>query len=79
MCDYANPEAEAERFPAGCKRMIILARWYEETLYLDYNQLGISVEPALCFTTFEDRRLLPTRCWTNFAAFFAALRVFKAL
>jgi SMI1 / KNR4 family (SUKH-1) len=79
MCDYADPEAEAERFPAGCERMIILARWYEETLYLDYNQLGSAGEPAVCFTTFEDQRLLHTRCWPDFAAFFAALRVFKVL
>ncbi len=74
---YADPETDAERFPPGCTRMLVLARWYEHTLFLDYNECdeNDASEPGVAFVNFEDHawheRILR---WKNFAAFFAQLR-----
>ncbi|MEO0862964.1 MAG: SMI1/KNR4 family protein, partial [Pseudomonadota bacterium] len=34
---YADPDHQPEDFPNGAKRMIILAQWYRNTLFLDYR------------------------------------------
>jgi hypothetical protein len=72
---YANPESEAERFPAGCERMLVLARWYEHTLFVDYNVCDANNEPSIAFVDFEDEawseRIMR---WNTFAEFFSRLR-----
>jgi len=77
MTDYADPDApdEAARFPDGAKAMIVLAQWYRETLFLDYNQPGA---PRVGFTDFDRFDLEGNRdavtWWKDFETFFAALR-----
>jgi hypothetical protein len=78
ISDYADEEEEAERFPAGCKHMLILAQWYRETLYLDYNQATAADEPAVCFANFDDDDWQSKRRqWSSFQVFFNELRIAK--
>lgn len=80
VCDYANPNNpdEAGQFPDGSKAMIVLAQWYRETLFLDYNQPGA---PRVGFTDFDrfdiDGEPDPVIWWPDFDAFFASLRHYE--
>jgi SMI1 / KNR4 family (SUKH-1) len=78
--DYADPddESQAESFPEGCKKMIILAQWYRHTLFLDYNE---SVDPKVGFVDFDHWEKWQTHCvwWDSFEAFFNALRRYETL
>jgi hypothetical protein len=74
ICDYADP-SETEEFPEGCERMIVLAQWYRETLFLDYRTGGM---PSVNIADWDDSDW-PARLhsWPDFATFFAALRRFN--
>ncbi len=80
VCDYADPNApeEADQFPAGCKAQIVLAQWYRETLFLDYNQPGA---PRVGFADFDRYDTEGNRdtvtWWKDFETFFAALRHYE--
>lgn len=80
VTDYADPDDEnqAESFPEGCKKMIILAQWYRETLFLDYNAPGA---PKLGFVNFDHAEPWQTQCvwWDNFEVFFSELRVYDTV
>jgi hypothetical protein len=73
---YADPEAEAERFPENCERMFILAQWYSETLFLDYRS---GPDPKIGFANFGDEGWTEGCVWwADFDAFFASLRHYQA-
>lgn len=80
VLDYASPDnpADAGQFPEGAKAMIVLAQWYRETLFLDYNQAGA---PRVGYTDFDRFGLDGTRdavtWWKDFETFFAALRYYE--
>ncbi len=80
VCDYADPDSpeDAGQFPSGAKGMIVLAQWYRETLFLDYNQPGA---PRVGFTDFDRFKLDGSRddvlWWADFETFFAALRHYE--
>jgi SMI1 / KNR4 family (SUKH-1) len=78
--DYADPndESQAESFPEGCKKMIILAQWYRHTLFLDYNGSGA---PKVGFVDFDHSAQWQTHCvwWDSFETFFSALRRYETL
>ena len=80
VCDYADPNSpdDAAQFPPGAKAMIVLAQWYRETLFLDYNQPGA---PRVGFTDFDRFKLDGSRddivWWKDFETFFAALRHYE--
>jgi hypothetical protein len=80
VTDYADPDDEnqAESFPAGCKRMIILAQWYRHTLFLDYNAAG---EPKVGFVDFDHSDQWQNHCvwWNDFDLFFRELRNYESL
>jgi SMI1 / KNR4 family (SUKH-1) len=82
VTDYADPDNpdEAGAFPDGAKAMIILAQWYRETLFLDYNQPGA---PRIGFCDFDDldsdRMPKSVTWWPDFETFFASLRHFETL
>jgi hypothetical protein len=75
--DPANPD-EAAQFPDGAKAMIVLAQWYRETLFLDYNQPGA---PRVGYTDFDRYDTNGNRdtvmWWKDFETFFAALRHYE--
>lgn len=75
--DPANPD-EAAQFPDGAKAMIVLAQWYRETLFLDYNQPGA---PRVGYTDFDrydtDGNRDAITWWKDFETFFAALRHYE--
>jgi len=75
--DFASPDEDiyAPLFEGGTDKMIVLAQWYRETLFLDYNQPG---EPRVGFTDFDnDDWQNHTQYWSNFGTFFAALRHYE--
>ncbi len=80
VCDYADPDApdEAGQFPDGAKAQLVLAQWYRETLFLDYNQPGA---PRVGFTDFDRYDTEGNRdavtWWKDFETFFAALRHYE--
>ena len=80
MTDYADPDAPdaASQFPVGAKAMIVLAQWYRETLFLDYNQAGA---PRVGFTDFDrfdtDGNRDTVTWWKDFETFFASLRHYE--
>ena len=80
VCDYADPEApdDAAQFPEGAKAQLVLAQWYRETLFLDYNQPGA---PRVGYTDFErydtDGNRDTVTWWKDFETFFAALRHYE--
>jgi hypothetical protein len=82
VTDYADPRNpdEADQFPAGCKAMVVLAQWYRETLFLDYNLPGA---PRVGFTDFDrfdtDGNREPVTWWPDFETFFASLRHFETV
>ena len=74
VCDHADPGAadDADQFPPGAKERIVLARWYSETLFLDYRNGG---EPRVGFADFERSHADADTVWfADFDAFFARLR-----
>ena len=78
---FANPEDPddmeeyGELFSHGTENMVLLAQWYQESLFLDYNQSG---EPRVGFVDFDNRAWWEVvRYWPNFAAFFADLRHYE--
>lgn len=80
VCDYADPDApeDAAQFPDGAKAQLVLAQWYRETLFLDYNQPGA---PRVGFTDFDrydtDGNRDAVTWWKDFETFFAALRHYE--
>ncbi len=80
VTDYADPDSpnDANQFPDGSKAMIVLAQWYRETLFLDYNQPGA---PRVGYTDFDRFDIYgnrdPVTWWTDFETFFAALRHYE--
>ena len=80
VTDYADPDApdDASQFPPGAKGMIVLAQWYRETLFLDYNQPGA---PRVGYTDFDRFNADGSRdkivWWKDFETFFAALRHYE--
>jgi hypothetical protein len=80
VTDYADPDNpdDADQFPPGAKAMVILAQWYRETLFLDYNQPGA---PRVGFSDFDrfdtEGNRDPITWWKDFDTFFAALRIYE--
>lgn len=80
VTDYADPDTpeDAAQFPDGAKAMIVLAQWYRETLFLDYNQPGA---PRVGYTDFDRYDVNGNRdaitWWKDFETFFAALRHYE--
>lgn len=80
MADYADPDTPeaALQPPEGAKAMIVLAQWYRETLFLDYNRPGA---PRVGYTDFDRVDLHgnrdPITWWKDFETFFAALRHYE--
>jgi hypothetical protein len=79
VTDYADPDdaEQADMFPDGCKRFIILAQWYRHTLFLDYSA---SDTPSVGFVDF-DHTDWQAHCvrWSSFEEFFAALRHYETV
>lgn len=76
--DYADPDdpEQADAFPQGGERMIALARWYRETLFLDYRDAPV---PRVGFVDFDHEDWSSAcRWWPDFESFFVALREFKS-
>ncbi len=75
--DFADPDDpdQADRFPEGCKQLVILAQWYRVTLFLDYTEGN---PPTVGFVDFDidDWRGAVVR-WDDFDAFVASLRRYK--
>ncbi|MFN4225122.1 MAG: SMI1/KNR4 family protein [Hyphomonas sp.] len=74
--DYADPGVPGEAYvPEGAGAMIVLAQWYRETLFLDYNQPGA---PRVGFADLDrfnaEGRPDEVIWWPDFETFFAALR-----
>lgn len=81
VTNYADPDNpdEADMFPQGCEKMIVLAQWYRHTLFLDYSESDL---PSVGFVDFDiDSEDWQAACvrWHSFEAFFKALRHFEAL
>lgn len=76
--DYASFDDQPEMFPSGADRMIILAQWYRETLFLDYRNgapprvgfFDFDASPDLQDPEWESR----AHWWPDFETFFAGLR-----
>ena len=77
--DFADPDdaEQAEMFPDGCKRFVVLAQWYRHTLFLDYSA---SDTPSVGFVDF-DHTDWQAHCvrWSSFDSFFAALRHYETV
>lgn len=77
ITDFADPDTEADRFPPGCKQMVVLAQWYQQTLLLDYTRPG---EPTVVFADLDHPRWQAEALrWPSFAAFFASLRRYETV
>ncbi len=77
VTDYADPDHpdDADQFPAGSKAMIVLAQWYRETLFLDYNLPGAPRVGFVDFDRFDlDGKREAITWWKDFETFFASLR-----
>lgn len=69
-----DPE-QAHEFPVGCENMIVLARWNDRTLFLDYNR---GPAARISFTNFVNPNWKAQAIiWENFNAFFGALRHYE--
>lgn len=75
-----NDAYYASLFSGGTDRMVVLAQWYRETLFLDYNPAGAdpTPEPRVGFVDF-DKDDWPDHVtwWPGFDAFFSELRRFE--
>ena len=75
---FADPEDEESYgalFKNGTENMVLLAQWYLESLFLDYNQVG---EPRVGFVDFDQENWLEQVIWwPSFDDFFAALRFYE--
>lgn len=77
FADPADPD-DAGQFPDGCQAMVVLAEWYQETLFLDYNQPGAPRVGYADFDRFDaDGEREPVTWWASFDEFFAALRHYE--
>lgn len=77
---FADPDEEeiyGHLFRNGTDRMVVLAQWYRQSLYLDYSQPG---EPTVGFVDFDREDWADhVQRWPDFATFFAALRRYEDL
>ena len=75
---FADPEDEenyGSLFKNGTENMVLLAQWYLESLFLDYNQEG---QPRVGFVDFDRENWLEQVIWwPSFDVFFAALRFYE--
>ena len=75
FADPHDAENYGHLFTGGTDKMVLLAQWYLESLFLDYNQTG---EPRVGFVDFDDLNWQDKiRWWDSFEAFFAELRHIK--
>jgi len=75
FADPHDAENYGHLFTGGTDKMVLLAQWYLESLFLDYNQAG---EPRVGFADFDAPNWQDkTRWWDSFEAFFAELRHIK--
>jgi len=75
--NFAEPEDEdyAELFQNGTDQLVVLAQWYQETLFLDYRQPG---EPSVGFVDFDHRLWNEQiRTWPDFETFFSRLHHYE--
>lgn len=77
VSDYADYSEDLDMYPQNSKRLIILAQWYRETLFLDYRN---ATEPAVGFVDFDQFENLQTDewetgafWWKDFDTFFSRL------
>jgi SMI1 / KNR4 family (SUKH-1) len=74
ISDYAYEE-QSEMFPKGAKRMIVLAQWYRETLFLDYRGGDV---PRVGFFDFDRSENLQDDSWQDEAVFWESWETFFA-
>lgn len=70
---FASPDDpdQADEFPEGCEKMIILARWYDRTLFLDFNY---GSKARVGFTDFgKSDWKTEGHFWKSFDSFFCDL------
>lgn len=72
--DYAYDD-QLEMFPNGAKRMIVLAQWYRETLFLDYREGDV---PRVGFYDFDLSEDLQDDAWEEDAVFWPDFDAFFA-
>lgn len=76
--DFADPDDKenyGHLFENGTDKMVLLAQWYQESLFLDYNQAGA---PRVGYVDFDRQNWIEhTKWWPSFEAFFAALRLYE--
>jgi hypothetical protein len=79
ICNFADPDSPeyADQFPDGCRHMLVLAQWYQSTLFLDFNTPG---EPKAGYVDFQHVEQWPAHViwWPSFADFFAQLRRYES-
>jgi len=71
--NFAAPEDEdyQELFTNGTERLVVLAQWYQQTLFLDYRTPG---EPRVGFVDFDHPNWNEEiRFWPDFDTFFSRL------
>jgi hypothetical protein len=74
ICDYADP-TESEEFPEQSEKLIILAQWYRETLFLDYRAGDV---PSVGFADFDDAGWRERQFfWASFDTFWGELRLYR--
>ena len=74
ICEHADPDDPdyADQFPAGCETMIVLSRWYDQTLFLDY---GSGASPVVGYVDFKKSDWMERAIyWPDFETFFGLLR-----
>lgn len=75
---FGDPDDEenyGQFFRSGTENMVVLAMWYQETLFLDYNEPG---EPRVGFVDFDHPEWEKhVRWWPNFSEFLASLRHYE--
>lgn len=65
----------AHLFANGTDNMVLLAQWYVESLFLDYNQ---GSKPRVGFVDFDNENWVENvRWWPSFDAFFDELRFYE--
>jgi hypothetical protein len=79
VSDYANADDpdDAHQYPPECHRMIVLAQWYRETLFLDYRLPGPPRVGHFDLDRGWDEALV--HWWPNFETFFGSLRRFEGV
>lgn len=75
IADPDNKDAHAHLFTDGTDKMALLAQWYMQSLFLDYNQPG---PPRIGFVDFDDVNWAShVRYWADFDTFFSQLRLYE--